>query len=434
MTIWECFAQHSFGHELKAISQRLDRHPRIFHWAAADLIDPAAKNTGRKGLSVDSIIRAAIIKQSMDLSYDRLAFQIEDSLSIQAFTRINRAPSAATLQAAISRIKAATWEKINRALLQSAHLDCLEKGRVTRTDSTVMEANIHQPSDSTLLEDAQRTMARYLTQAQQRVGLSLTWVDHRRVCKKLARQIQYSRKKRFLGKAYKRLIDYVKATCAWLSGAKLLVATHPAAKAWHEDVEALLPLVARIVSQAEKRVLLGEKVPANEKIVSLFEPHTDILVKGNRLVQYGHKLNLTTGASGLVIDLVVQEGNPADSKAVISTIERQIEIYGRAPKQVSFDGGYASKENLKEAKRLGVKDVAFHKKKGLKVEAMVKSQWVYRKLIAFRAGVEGNISTLKRRYGWTRCTWKGWHGFQAYAWASVVAYNLITMAKLSIRP
>ena len=112
-------------------------------------------------------------------------------------------------------------------------------------------------------------------------------------------------------------------------------------------------------------------------------------------------------------------------------IERQKQIYGRVPRQTAADGGYASKENLEKAKEMGVKDVAFNKKKGLKVEDMVKSQWVYKRLTKFRAGIEGNISCLKRRYGLARCFWKGLEMFKAYVWSSTVAYNLMVLAKLS---
>jgi transposase, IS5 family len=102
----------------------------------------------------------------------------------------------------------------------------------------------------------------------------------------------------------------------------------------------------------------------------------------------------------------------------------------KAPRQSSADGGYASAENLRAAKALAVKDVAFHKKCGLKVEDMVKSEWVYRKLRNFRAGIEAGISWLKRSYGLDRCNWKGWEHFQSYVWSSVVAFNLALLSRL----
>jgi hypothetical protein len=121
-------------------------------------------------------------------------------------------------------------------------------------------------------------------------------------------------------------------------------------------------------------------------------------------VQYGHKLNLVTGHSGLILNVVVEAGNPADAERFLPMLERQIARCGVPPRQVAADGGYASQDNLTVAKARGVKDVAFHKKRGLAVEDMVKSRWVYRKLRNFRAGIEAGISCLKRAYGLARCT------------------------------
>ena len=171
-------------------------------------------------------------------------------------------------------------------------------------------------------------------------------------------------------------------------------------------------------------------MPAEEKLVSLFESHADIILKGGRTVQYGHKLNLTTGKSGLILDIVVEAGNPADAERFLPMLDRHIAIQGAPPRQAASDGGYASVDNLKQAKARGVHDVAFHKKRGLKIEDMVKSRWVYRKLRNFRAGIEADISCLKRAYGLARCTWRGLDHFKAYVWSSVVAYNLALFARL----
>ncbi len=171
-------------------------------------------------------------------------------------------------------------------------------------------------------------------------------------------------------------------------------------------------------------------MPAREKLFSLFEEHTDIVVKGAREIQYGHKLNLSGGQSGLILDAVIEEGNPADAERFLPMLDRHIERYGRAPRQAAADGGYASVANLREAKEKGVKDVAFHKKRGMSVTDMVKSQWVYRKLRNFRAGIEAGISCLKRAYGLARCTWKGVEHYGAYVWSSIVAYNLSLFTRL----
>ena len=204
----------------------------------------------------------------------------------------------------------------------------------------------------------------------------------------------------------------------------------PAVELWQAQLRHYQPLIERIIAQTERRVLAGEAVPAGEKLVSLFEPHADIIVKGSRDVDYGHKLNLTTGRSGLILDLVIEAGNPADSERLLPMLERHIAFYGQAPRQAAADGGYASRDNLSGAKACGIRDMAFHKKCGLKIEDMVKSRWVYRKLRNFRAGIEAGISCLKRAYGLGRCTWRGLDHFKAYVWSSVVAYNLALFARL----
>jgi transposase, IS5 family len=203
-----------------------------------------------------------------------------------------------------------------------------------------------------------------------------------------------------------------------------------AAEAWQVEVRHYRPLIERIIAQSERRVLRGETVPAQEKLVSLFETHADIILKGSREPCYGHKLNLTSGRSGLILDLVIEAGNPADSERFVPMLDRHIALYGGAPQQMAADGGYATRDSLEQAKARGVTDVAFHKKRGLAIEDMVKSHWVYRKLRNFRAGIEAGISCLKRTYGLARSTWRGLEHFKAYVWSSVVAYNLAVLARL----
>lgn len=188
---------------------------------------------------------------------------------------------------------------------------------------------------------------------------------------------------------------------------RLAVASTPSIALWQIQVRHYRPLVERIIGQSERRVLAGEPVPAGEKLVSLFEEHADIIVKGSRATEYGHKLNLTTGRSGMILDLMIEAGNPADSDRLLPMLARHVGIWGHAPRQAAADGGFATRDNPATAKAWGVSDMAFHKKAGLGVEDMVRSKWVYRKLRNFRAGIEAGISCLKRAYGLACCTWRG---------------------------
>jgi IS5 family transposase len=304
-----------------------------------------------------------------------------------------------------------------------------------RIDSTVSAALMHQPSDSALLWDAVRVMTRLLRQAAALPGApALLWRDRRRLAKKRARAIEYSRGKDKRRQLYRELISATRATQAALHEAvkRLADLAGTAAIRWRARVDHYQPLIERILAQSERRVVDGLAVPAGEKLVSLFEPHADIIVKGASDVQYGHKLNLATGKSGLILDVVIEAGNPADAERFLPMLDRQIACCGVAPRQIAADGGYASLDNLKAAKARGVRDVAFHKKRGLAVEDMVKSRWVYRKLRNFRAGIEAGISCLKRAYGLARCTWRGLDHFRTYIWSAVVAHNLVLFARLKL--
>ncbi len=434
-SIFDLFAGHEIGRELKSMSQWLDDHYALVRLVAADLRRHGIKETGRQGLPAESVLRCGLLKQHRQLSYEELAFHLEDSASFRAFARLplSLTPKKSVLHQTISAIRAETWETINRTLLESAREEKIEPGRMMRLDSTVTEALMHEPSDSSLLWDGVRVMVRLLKEADTLIGGSLVWRDHHRAAKKRAHAIKFTRGRPKRVQHYRDLIHITRATLAYLDQAAPQLWQVPDPKRvalWQAEFGHYRPLIERIIWQTERRVLCDEAVPAGEKIVSLFEPHADIIVKGSRDVSYGHKLNLTTGRSGLILDLVIEAGNPADSERFVPMLERHIDFYGEAPRQAATDGGYASRNNLSQAKARGVRDMAFHKKAGLRIEDMVKSRWVYRKLRNFRAGIEAGISCLKRAYGLTRCTWRGLDHFRAYVWSSVVAFNLALFARL----
>jgi transposase, IS5 family len=437
-TIFEVFAGHQIGRELKAISDWLDGQHALLSLVASDLRREGVRPTGRRGLPAEAVLRCALLKQQRQLSYEELAFHLEDSASFRAFARLPLAwsPKKSVLQQTISALRPETWETVNRALVASAKQEKLEAGVTVRIDSTVTAALMHEPSDSALLWDAVRVMSRLLRQAAKLPGASaIRWRDRRRLAKRCAMEIQYSRGKHNRRRLYRKLIAATHAIRAALQRAanRLSALTGIAAASWRAQVNHYLPLIARVLDQSERRVLHGQAVPASEKLVSLFEPHADIIVKGSRDVLYGHKLNLVTGKSGLILDLVIEAGNPADAERFLPMLDRHIARYGTPPRQMAADGSYASRDNLNQAKACGVSDVAFHKKRGLAVADMTKSPWVYRKLRNFRAGIEAGISCFKRAYGGGRCTWRGLDRFKAYVWSAVVAHNLVLFARLKLR-
>jgi transposase, IS5 family len=214
-TIFEVFAEHEIGRELKAISQWLDGHRGLLGLAASDLRRHGIQETGRHGLPAEAVVRCALLKQYRQLSYEELAFHLEDSASFRAFARLplSWSPRKSVLHKTISAISAASWEAINRAAVCSARQDKLESGTMIRIDSTVTQALMHAPTDSSLLWDAVRVMVRMLKQASALPGApSIIWCNHRRLAKKRALAIQYSRGKAQKAQLYRELIAATRAT------------------------------------------------------------------------------------------------------------------------------------------------------------------------------------------------------------------------------
>jgi IS5 family transposase len=266
------------------------------------------------------------------------------------------------------------------------------------------------------------------------------FADHNRRAKKRCLEIQHAKKEAVRENAYKDLLGLASRVRGYALMAIAVLYGYVSedrteclrAQALAKKLEEAVGLLSRVIGQTERRVLHGEAVPAGEKVVSFFEDHTDIIVKSPRETQYGHKVFLTGGRTGLILDCVIERGNPSDTSLFPVLIERQERFYDRPPRQVSADGGFASQDNLREAKSRGIKDVAFAKRKGLSVLEMVKSSWVYKQLKNFRAGIEANISRLKRSFGFSRCDWTGWLGFQQYVWSALVSYNLLVLARLKM--
>ena len=333
---------------------------------------------------------SALLKNWHQLSYAKLAFLSSDSQSFRRFARLpwHWSPSASCLQENISRIQASTWGQINRLLVGWADRQGLERGRKIRADATAVESHIPYPTDSQLLSDEIRVLTRTLRRLARRH--KIVFRDHQLRAKRRCMDIRNDRGAR-RREAYGDLLKVARKTAHYTRMALQQAHrwTDPRSQARAGKLRHTLDLMMRIIDQTERRVLHGESVPAQEKAVSLFEAHTDIIKKKRRETVFGHKLYLTGGVSGLILDFEVVRGNPNDAAQFQPWIQRQYDLYGRWPRQASFDGCFASKTNLQWAKDQGIRDVAFAKKRGLKVRKMVRSSWVYRQLRRFRAGIEG---------------------------------------------
>jgi IS5 family transposase len=389
-------------------------------------------------MAAEQVLRAGVLRQITGFSYEQLAFALTDSSTYRRFCRIGYeqdAPKKSTLQKNIKRVRHATWERINQMVVRIADEAGIEKGTKVRTDCMVVESNIHHPTDSSLLWDCVRVFGRLMKKAKRK--FCLPFQNHRLRAKRRALEIVNASSTEERKPPYRDLVRMCEHMLSQAEGMAAKLDHLPCedmmdavlASSLASEMRHYIPLANHVIAQTERRIFRGESVPATEKIVSIFEPHTDIIIKDDRDTEYGHKVCLTTGASAIVTDVIVERGNPADYTLATKMMERQKATFGRAPKQASFDGGFATRSNLAQIKALGVTDVVFHKRRGIEVEQMASSERVYKKLRAFRAGIEGTISFLKRVFGLERCTWRGFDSFQAYVHAGVLACNLLVVAR-----
>ena len=303
---------HQHTRELQMVSAILDDHAEIAQWVHRDLVGERDASRGRCGLSGDQVLRIALLKQIHGLSYRELEFHLQDSDAFRAFVGLGfeERPSFQTLQSNVRRTRPPTWEAIHRVLITSARDEGIDRGEVIRTDTTVVESNIHEPADSDLLWDCVRVMTRLLKRiAKQEPRLGRAFPNRTRRARRRAYLLRFDRRRIDVEWTYRDLIHVTEEVREAAAGVLGKAKRSPALA----ELRDLLPRVAQVIDQARRRVLEGEKVPSEEKIVSIFEPHTDIIVKGSRDVSYGHKVCLTGGKSSLVLDCVIEEGNPADS-------------------------------------------------------------------------------------------------------------------------
>jgi transposase, IS5 family len=322
--------------------------------------------------------------------------------------------------------EAGDFRGVNQLVVGRAKRAGVENGKKVRIDSTVIDANIHHPADNVLLYDVVRVLTRILKEARLETS-QVVFSDHTKRAKRRMLDIANARSMAHRVPLYQELVRITQWTLEYAARAAQLL--HELSASAATSLEHYLELGGRVVQQTERRVFRGESVPAGEKIVSIFEPHTDVIVKDQRQTLYGHKVFLSVGASGMILDLLMERGNPSDATRAIPMLERHRSLMGKAPEQVAFDAGFTSTANIALARKLGVKDASFAKKGTIDVLPGTRSPKLHKMLQRFRAGVEGIISFTKRCFGFARCMWRGYQSFQAYAWASVLSTNLLLMAR-----
>jgi len=422
------------------IDHILEKNPTIYDSVFEDLKSDKRTDVGAPGMTAEQVLRCAILKQITQDSYEQLADRLDDSIRSRRFCRISydKVPSKSALQANIKKIKPASLSQVNRILIEFAIEEKIEKGYRIRIDATVTESNIHKPTDHNLLVDCIRVITRLLNDITEYFpNYSIKYQNHNRRAKKRHFEISHARSKRKRENAYRDLLLIARNMQKYSRDAKDLLDQINPSSIYEkemlikikEEIGYYSHLLERIVDQSVRRIIKKEKLKPSEKTLSIFEPHTDIIIKDYRETYFGHKIFLTGGQSNLITDCAITRGNPQDSTMFAELLDRSCEILGRVPKQTCTDGGFASIENAKYAQSLGVKDVFFTKSIGPYLKGLIESDYIRKKLRCFRAGIEGCISAVKRSYGLDRCNWRGFESFCSYVWLSIIGFNLKVLAK-----
>ncbi len=430
--------------ELAQIDAILDDEV-IFQMIKCDLSKryPNTTETGRPSTPVEVILRMLVVKRLFDLSYEKTERYVRDSLVLRRFCRVyfEKVPDDTTLIRWANQITPETLEALNARVTEIATEMKVTRGRKLRTDGTVVESNIHYPTDSSLLNDGVRVISRTLKRAQTMLGDAAglakeVFRDRTRSAKRAARKI--ANLARQSGKAaeqnYRRLVKTTKASLQQAQQVRdaLVTQADAAADALRETLDTFIPRVQRVIEQTQRRVFNGEKVPAKEKLVSLFEPHTQIIKRGklNPDTEFGRKIWLDEVDGGIISGYRILDGNPADCEQWQPSLDHHVNQFARPPDQASADRGVYSAPNEAYAQDLGVKRVILPKR-GAKSEARrrhEKQRW-FRRGRRWHAGVEGRISVVKRKHGMDRCLDHGEEGFGRWVGWGIIAANLDVMGR-----
>jgi IS5 family transposase len=423
----------------------------LFRLIRADLSKRRSKTleTGRNSTPVEVVLRMLVVKRLYGYSYEDLERHVQDSLNLRQFCRVylNRVPDDTTLIRLANLIAGATLEQFNQRITEIAVEHKITHGKKLRTDGTVVESNIHAPIDSRQLADSVRVLARTVARAKEFChGVEQAVKDSRikitTIARDLSRKISETMRKRTeqakeVGNhLYKQLVELTEQSIgeAGQSLAELQQYNCKTAKKLRETLENFVPLAEKVIDQTRRRVFENQSVPAQEKIISIFEAHADIICRGKetRPVEYGHKIWLNEVDGGIVSHYRILDGNPSDEHQWKPSLEAHQATFNHPPQQASADRGLYSAANEKTAEEMGVAHTSLPKP-GYKSQARQEHEHQSWFITArkWHAGVEGRISVLKRAHGLGRCLDHGAVGFQRWVGWGVITGNLAVMGRVN---
>ena len=436
---------------LQAISNFIDEHGHLIDKVRRDL-NRGLKNpkTGRSGLTAQQVLRAFVLQRVKNWDYRELRERIADGYTLRRFTCFfsQLVPKHDAFNRAFNRLTPATLEVINDLVVKSAVALGLENGKKLRVDTTVVETDIHHPTDSTLLWDTVRVVTRLVGNLDDLLPQGVPGFTNRsRSARRRMQEIQRMTPKQRLQRQIPKYRELIRTTEQVVGNAREVLKktervssidlmTEIAIKAIRNQIDHYCGLGHRVIDQARRRVLDGEQVPNEEKIFSIFETHTDLIMRGKTLkpVEFGHKVYLAESARGLITQYRVLDGNPSDEAHVESSLKCHQETFGEAPDVYSADRGFFSQANIEKCKDAGVELVCIPQRGGKKTAALTsfEKSRTFKDGQRFRAGIEGRISVLFRGRGMKRCLAEGRERFELLVGAAVLANNLMVIARLLI--
>jgi len=424
---------HKHARLLASMAAILDAMPELEEQVLSDLTsDGVRSDFGRDGLSAQQVLRLMVLYTMLRTTFEQIEFHLADSPTYRAFCLLGLTdppPKRASIAGNLAKLRPATLQALHVYVVRYAVEHKLETVSAVRTDTTTVAAPIRAPLDSALLSDSVRVLTRLLERAQKWIPTQMP--NHRRRVSHRSTSLRAPKlSKEERETLYADLIDdtkiYVEA--ALFSATYLEGIDDPKAYLLSIELRTHAERALCVVDQTERRIFDEEKLAPSQKLVSIFEPHTDILCKRNSVV-YGHKVCLSFGKTGLVLAAEVLRGNPADSTLTTDAIEQVQSNSGKTPHDVAMDKGFASKRNVLDVKDLGVQRVDFGEGCGIDTEQACGNRRIRRKLRRFRAGAEGLISWLKRSLQMRESRWKGAQGFDSYVWAVIVTACIQAVAR-----
>lgn len=439
----------------KRISQILNENPKIVDAVHRDLAKVfGGRKRGEGGrdceFSSDTILRIMVVKQMEGLSYRNAVIRIDDSDFFRKFTGIDNGPMMdyTALCKMFKAVRAKTWKKINKLLASYARRTGKISGEKLRRDTTVYEVNIHYPTDSSLLWDTYRVLARFIGKVRE-VDPELTGEKRLRVkdAKKIYFQINRKASKKsvsgkWLKSAYTELTRHIGKILAWAGEVCDSIRRTRTDYTWDVDAylqdlvkeyEPHIALGEKVKDQASRRVLDGERVPNDEKIFSIFEPHVELIKRGKagKTVEFGHVVNFQQVEEKFITDYEVFEKRPVEHSLVDPTLESHEKTFGEYPDVYADDkGAYESMEKLYELEeKIPVVAICKKGKRNAK-ERKREHALAFRLAQKFRAGIEGSISYLKRTLGLGKCLYRGFQTLAASVGSIVFSHNLLILARL----